>query len=82
MTSRPGSRKCLAARPPVVCTHSISPLVDTDLLRAVGPMLANRPCRCERKYRFSMSVNIDAGGELCVGVAFVARRNAMVENFC
>ena len=46
------------------------------------PMLANRPCRCERKYRYSISVNIDAGGELCVGVAFVACRDAMVENFC
>jgi hypothetical protein len=25
-----------------------------DLLRAVGPLLANRPYRCERKYRFSI----------------------------
>jgi hypothetical protein len=32
-----------------------------DLLRAVGPMPANRPCRCERKYRFSISVNMSGG---------------------
>ena len=32
-----------------------------DLLRAVGPMLANRPYRCELKYRYSISVNISGG---------------------
>jgi hypothetical protein len=32
-----------------------------DLLRAVGPMLANRPYRCEIKYRYSISVKISGG---------------------